>query len=356
MNPAHADPSSAPEPATDPAPPAHFTAVDIFFGADGLRAPWGILLFHILRIGLLAYCAFPFLTRLFPGMSGATLFSKPASMLTYEGTGLLAVAAATWLLAKIERRPVSAFGLGGRHRVRNFVAGLAWGVALLSLLVFSLRAAGLLVFDGRLLSGRNEFRYGAIWLAGFLFVGMFEEYLFRGYLQFTLTRLIRDIVGWFRAMGSQSSGTRIAPGHTPRLDAISFWIAALLLSCYFSLDHTANSGESPLGLVAVVLIGLVFCLSLWRTGSLWWAIGFHASWDWAQSFLYGVADSGGMVEGRLYATHPVGRPILSGGLTGPEGSFFIVPIVALIAAVVLLTLPRTRALTPVASTEPPSLD
>lgn len=353
MNPAQADPPGAPDPATDPAPPpTHFTVIDLLFGADGLRAPWGILLFHILRIVLLGYCAFPFLARLFPGMTSATLFSKPASMLTYEGTALLAVAAATWLMAKIERRPVAVFGLGGDYRLRNFLAGLAWGIALLSLLVFSLRATGLLVFDRRLLSGRSALRYGAIWLIGFLFVGMFEEYLFRGYLQFTLARMIRGIVGLFR---SYASGTPAAPMHTPRLDALSFWIASLLLSCYFSLDHTTNPGESPLGLVAVVLIGLVFCLSLWRTGSLWWAIGFHASWDWAQSFLYGVADSGSVVEGRLYATHPVGRPILSGGLTGPEGSLLIVPMVALIGAVVLITLPRTRATDPAANTQAPSL-
>jgi len=90
------------------------------------------------------------------------------------------------------------------------------------------------------------------------------------------------------------------------------------------------------------LIGLAFCLSIWRTGSLWWAIGFHAAWDWAQSFLYGVADSGILVQGRLFATHPVGRPVLSGGLTGPEGSVFILPTVALAAVVIQLTLPRTN--------------
>jgi len=52
---------------------------------------------------------------------------------------------------KIERRPTSVYGLGGRRRLPNFLAGLAWGVALLSLLVFTLRATGLLVFDARLL-------------------------------------------------------------------------------------------------------------------------------------------------------------------------------------------------------------
>jgi hypothetical protein len=74
--------------------------------------------------------------------------------------------------------------------------------------------------------------------------------------------------------------------------------------------------------VAAGLAGLVFCFALYRTGSLWWAIGIHAAWDWSQSFLYGVADSGLMAEGHLFATHPVGKPILSGGLTGPEGSVF----------------------------------
>lgn len=87
--------------------------------------------------------------------------------------------------------------------------------------------------------------------------------------------------------------------------------------------------------------GTVFCLSLWRTGSLWWAIGFHASWDWAQSFLYGVADSGLIVQHHLLATHPVGKPILSGGATGPEGSIFILPVMAVVSCIIIFTLPRT---------------
>ena len=87
---------------------------------------------------------------------------------------------------------------------------------------------------------------------------------------------------------------------------------------------------------------MVFFFSLWRTGSLWWAIGFHTSWDWAQSFLYGVADSGLMIQHHLLATHPVGRPILSGGTTGPEGSIFIVAILGVIILIILLTLPNTH--------------
>jgi hypothetical protein len=75
---------------------------------------------------------------------------------------------------------------------------------------------------------------------------------------------------------------------------------------------------------------------------LWWAIGFHATWDWSQSFLYGVADSGMMVQHHLLATHAVGKPILSGGTTGPEGSVFILAIFVLIALIIFFTLRRTR--------------
>ncbi len=49
-----------------------------------------------------------------------------------------------------------------------------------------------------------------------------------------------------------------------------------------------------------------------------------------------------MVQHHLLATHPVGRPILSGGTTGPEGSIFIVAILALVALIIRFTLPRSH--------------
>ena len=182
----------------------------------------------------------------------------------------------------------------------------------LSLLVLTLWKTGLLVFDARLLFGSDILRYGAAWLIGFLAVALLEEYLTRGYLQYTLTRGLAGFYRWaFKTRHSVVFG---------------FWTAALIFSSIFGLGHHANADESPIGLLAAGLVGLVFCLSLWRTGSLWWAIGFHTSWDWAQSFLYGVPDSGTMTRFHLLATHPVGKPILSGGVTGPEGSIYILPV------------------------------
>ncbi len=234
----------------------------------------------------------------------------------------------TWVMSKIERRPNSVYGFGGTRKVTYFFAGLAWGVTCLSLLIATLWKTGLLVIDGRVLHGSAILRYGAIWLLGFLLVGLFEEYLTRGYLQYTLTRGLAGIYGWaFKTRHNK---------------ALGFWTAAIIFSLLFGLGHGKNPGESPIGLLSAGLAAMVFCFSLWRTGSLWWAIGFHTSWDWGQSFLYGVADSGTMVQHHLLATHPVGKPILSGGTTGPEGSIFILVVLALASFIIILTLPRAQ--------------
>lgn len=311
----------------------------MFFGSDGLRALWAILLFIAIRLALI-WCVSPLLHTLLLAEPRTPGVLRPRYTLAAEGTAFACVALATWVMAIIERRPTTAYGLGGQRRVRNFLAGLAWGVALLSLLVFALHAAGLLAFDARLLSGRSALGYAAVWFVGFLLVGLYEEYLARGFVQFTLSRGLRGIYGWLGASHA---------------DALGFWTAALLTSFYFGFRHHTNAGESPVGLFSAGLIAIVFCLSLWRTGSLWWAIGFHAAWDWSESFLYGVSDSGVVVQNHLFNTHPLGSPLYSGGLTGPEGSIYILPILACAAAIILLTLPDSRH-KQAASTSEPMLD
>jgi membrane protease YdiL (CAAX protease family) len=314
---------------TEPAPPPQpSTLHKIFIGKDGLRAGWSLLIFFailavlVVAVNVIGHRLFPRNPKLANDASVITIKSG----FIQESIPIVLVLFVTWIMSKIERRPNSVYGLGGGRKLPHFFAGLAWGVTCLSLLVLILWKTGLLVIDSRLLFGSDVLRYGAIWLVGFLLVGVLEEYLTRGYLQYTLTRGLAGIYQWiFKTRHSRVLG---------------FWTAAMMLSTLFGLGHSNNPGESPIGLLAAGLAGLVFCLSLWRTGSLWWAIGFHCSWDWAQSFLYGVADSGLMVEHHLLATHPVGKPILSGGATGPEGSIFILAILALVSLIIVFTLPR----------------
>jgi hypothetical protein len=121
-------------------------------------------------------------------------------------------------------------------------------------------------------------------------VGIFEEFLFRGYAQSTL-----------------ASG-------------IGFWPAAILLSGAFGALHLPNPGEGWVGALSVMLFGLFACFTLRRTGSLWFAIGMHAAGDYAETFLYSVPDSGMLAKGHLLNSTLHGPRWLSGGTVGPEGS------------------------------------
>ena len=302
----------------------------IFIGKDGLRAGWSLLIFILLLAGVL-FAAHEVALKVHPpthrpGQGPTDLDWKFAAV--NELIPFLGVLLVSWIMAKIERRPLGAYGLGGERNVPRFFAGMVWGFLCLSLLVGTLWKTGLLVIDRRLLFGSDIVFYGAMWLVGFLLVGLLEEYLTRGYMQYTLTR---GLAGMYQAIFK-----------TPHSELLGFWTAGIIFSILFGMGHSGNPGESPIGLLSAGLAGMVFLLSLWRTGSLWWAIGFHCTWDWSQSYLYGVADSGLMVQHHLLATHPVGKPLLSGGTTGPEGSIFIMAIFALIVVIVLTTLPRRQ--------------
>jgi uncharacterized protein len=324
------DPTLIPtEPGTPIAPAQPPVLHKIFLGQDGLRAGWSLLVFIALMA--VALVAINFVLHkvhpLDPNAAKPPAETSAKTGLLFESIPFVALLLVTWIMSRIERRPNSVYGLGGSHKAAHFFAGLAWGVVCLSLLVLSLWKTGLLAIDRRLLFGSDVPRYGATWLLGFLLVGLLEEYLTRGYIQYTLTRGLAGLYRW--------------AWKTPNGEAFGFWTSAVIISFLFGLGHGKNPGESPIGLLSAGLAGVVFCLSLWRTGFLWWAIGFHTAWDWSQSFLYGVADSGLMVQHHLLATHPVGKPILSGGVTGPEGSIFILAIFGLIVLIIFLTLPRT---------------
>ncbi len=341
------EPSTNPDQPVDPsfAAPAFAAAqpyrTGVLLGPLGLRAGWGIALFLIVStlLGTIFFFAAAKAEGRLKAIKSdmrdnreAAAKAKAAhlpppiqalklSVALAQESGVTAAALLTaFCIAFLERRRFGVYGLGLRH-VRDALPGAAWGLASMAAIVGMLRVMHLLVFDGRLLTGGAILRFGSLWLLNFLLVGVFEEFFFRGYVQFTLTR------------GLLGLGRRLSPEHARRT---AFWITAVLVSLLFGLAHTANGGETAIGLLSVVLAGLVFSYALWRTGSLWWAIGFHMTWDWSQSFLYGTPDSGFLSVGRLFATHAAGRPLLSGGADGPEGSLLAIPIFLLMIGMIHL--------------------
>jgi uncharacterized protein len=304
----------------------------IFIGHFGLRAGWSLLIYiaiivsaavsvHAIQHHLRAQSeqSVPKAGTPVPDLQTP---QPVRGVIIAEAANFVIFLIVSWLMARIERRKLSVFGLGGQRPLRRFFTGSIWGLASMTLLIASLCALHLLSFDKCLLNGASICGWGAAQLFAFFLIGLWEEYTFRGYIQFTLTR------------GLIGLGKRISPSH-PR--AIAFWIASCITSMVFFYAHAGNNGENKLGLLQIFLVGLVFVFALWRTGSLWWAIGFHLAWDWTQSFLYGVPDSGNLMQGRLLSTHASGNPLFSGGADGPEGSILCIPILLLVILVLWFT-------------------
>ncbi len=134
---------------------------------------------------------------------------------------------------------------------------------------------------------RHTLEYGLEWFISMLLIRIFEEMLLRGYPQWTLER------------------------------GIGFWWAALLLSCAFGAMRRNNPGESPVGIFSATTIGLVFCLSIWYTRSLLWAIGFMPPGIGARRFSMALRTAVYLQQINFLFASPHGSILLSGGKTGP---------------------------------------
>lgn len=270
----------------------------VFLGPDGLRPGWGfafyVAMFYVLQFVVARWV-------------GTLDFANGLwSMMLAEFGLLVAAAVPSFILARVERRPWRSYGLPPRGAFgKSFWAGAIWGFASITFLLVAMYDLRLFSFGHLAIHGGRILRFALFWGLFFLLVGFFEEFLLRGYSQFTLTR------------------------------AFGFWPAAIFLSCVFGLIHSQNAGEQWPGLLAAAAIGLFFCLTLQRTGTLWFAIGFHAAWDWGETFLYSVPDSGTLFPGHLLKSSFRGPHWLTGGIVGPEGSvlcFVVIGIVWIIFA------------------------
>ena len=333
-----------------------------FLGSQGLRAGWSILIF-ILLYGLIAAAVVFAFASLHLVVLGKKMEFTASTAFFNELISLLPLVAAATVMALIERRRnLLAYNLDGPRRTLNFFSGLAAGFAALSLLVGALVWGHWLHFGPIALTGAQIYKFAGLWAVVFLMVGCVEEGLFRGYLQFTLSRGINfwwalgsvaaiclDLL--LRSKGNGVWGVYIIAllGLLPCLmlqvrkkPRSGFWQAAWVTSTLFGYIHTGNGGENWIGIFAAAFIGFVFCVSVRVTGSAWWAIGCHAAWDWAETFFYGTADSGMVAPGHYLAASPAGNPFWSGGADGPEGSVLVLAVILLLLAALLIIYGRKK--------------
>ena len=219
---------------------------------------------------------------------------------------VLAVAIATAVAARLERRPFGDYGYPRRRVGSPLTEGFVWGVALASLAAVILRVTGSADFEFAARPVAAATVSGAAWWLSRLGFSAIDQFLFRGYLLVTAAR------------------------------GIGFWPAALALTLFFTFEKLLPTQQwQAVPAVAFLAWGLLSALVLKRTGSLWFGTGLGLGLDWGLVFLYGLPMAG-------TSEHPRGalmnvsahNTLFTGGAAGIRGSVVMPALIAVAAALV----------------------
>jgi len=291
-------------------PPPASGLRSLFLNEAGLRAGWRLLIYIAIFFVFWTVSIF-LLGQLFRPTRG--VFS-PGLQFFGELGSFLAAFLAAWIMSQFEQRPTGVYGLPARGAFgKPFWLGCLFGFSQIFALIGVIAALGGYSFGSLAEHGVAIAKWALFWVVFFVVIGLFEEFFFRGYSLYTLA------------------------------EGIGFWPAAVLLSLCFGAVHLQNSGEGWVGVVGVVFVGLFWCFTLKRTGSLWFALGMHATFDFGETFLFSVPDSGMIFQGHLSNATLHGPNWLTGGTPGPEGSVFDFLILAVFFFVFNRLYPRSPA-------------
>src|SRR5262245_34512561 len=275
----------------------------VFFGPVRLRAGWRLVVFVGINTLILA------------GVRGVVVAAKipmrddwtASTFITLELFTFAIAIATTAIMGRIDRLPFARYGLRWREAFGPlFWEGSLWGFGAVAVLVAAITAFGGYHVHGWALHGAALAKNALLWLAAMVLVGLSEEASFRGYPLAALA------------------------------DGIGFWPASLLLSLDFAATHYFGKPmENLADALSVGLLGLFLCFTLRRTGSLWFAIGFHFAFDFAAIPLCGAPNTGNQgrpVDTRLLDATFSGPDWLTGGVRGIEASYLVFPVIAALFA------------------------
>lgn len=274
----------------------------IFIGADRkLRPIWRAILFVVASYFVLS----PVLDWVFSRVAEWLNLSEalaPGPVALSEFENFLIALICTAAFALYERRRVDSYGLAvnralSRHTGEGFIAGvlMAGAVALGMILLGGMHVRGLAISGGTLVG------YALAWFATCICVGIAEEFWFRSYFQQTLWK------------------------------AIGFWPSAVVIALLFAAIHYFfKQGENIWDVITLLSLSVLLSYSLLRTGTLWFAVGFHVAFDYMQLFVIGTPNGAHVPVGRLLNVHFTGPSWLTGGVLGTEASFLMYPAIALL--------------------------
>ena len=274
----------------------------LFVGPDRkLRPMWRAVLFFLIG----TWVVLPLLDRGFGFIAAALHMGSglTAGVITlYELETFVAALICTSLFAHYEGRRVDGYGLP----IRLAFGARTWEGALAGLIMAGAVAVGMYALGGMQVvgiatTGRALALSALAWLVANICVGVAEEFWYRSYILQTLWK------------------------------SVGFWPGAIIIALNFAADHYFNkTGENIWDVITLISLSLLMCYSVLRTGSLWFAVGFHVAFDYMQLFVIGTPNGAQIPEGRLLDVRFAGPAWLTGGELGTEASFLMYPMIALL--------------------------
>jgi hypothetical protein len=274
----------------------------LFLGDDrALRHIWRGAIFF----ALVTY-AFPWATDPLAARFADYLHLQPdlnASAIAFEeALNLVLALVATGIFAAFERRGLGAYGLPLRRAFGPKTwEGFASGILMAGAVAIGMIALGGMQVHGFALTGQALVFAGLGWLGANVLVGLGEEL-------------------WFRAYFLQSLWK-----------SIGFWPASIVIAAIFAaLHYFFKEGENIWDVITLVSISMLLCFTVLRTGTLWFAVGFHIAFDFMQFFVIGTPNGNRIPQGRMFDVSFNGPAWLTGGVLGTEASFLMYPAIALL--------------------------
>lgn len=209
----------------------------------------------------------------------------------------------------IEGRSLYSMGFVRQKAISDYFMGLLVGMGMFSVSVLLAWITGALEYKGFVLGG--SLGLIILFFIGFLFQGMSEEALLRGYLMVSIA------------------------SKKPIL------LAVLANSILFSLMHLLNSGITLLSIINLTLFGIFASVYTLKADSIWGICAIHSAWNFTQGNVFGILVSGIKTDASVWAFTPTaGNLMINGGNFGLEGGLAVT--VVLTAAIVITLLVRGR--------------
>ncbi|PYU19341.1 MAG: hypothetical protein DMG32_24675 [Acidobacteria bacterium] len=162
----------------------------------------------------------------------------------------------TGAFALYERRRIDSYGLPLNHALGwQTFEGAAAGFIMAGAVALGMIVLGGMQIIGWAGTGSAVMLSALTWLVANVCVAIAEEFWFRSYLQQTLWK------------------------------SIDFWPSATVIALIFAAEHYFfKQGENVWDVITLVSLSLLLSYSMLRTGTLWFAVGFHFAFDYMQLF------------------------------------------------------------------------